>query len=81
MTSLEDAKILWEEIWQVFQEKAPNARVTIIASAPGYYPYQLERNSRLRVQKIQNSCFGIPEHVKNFNRVAKEFAAVKKWNY
>ena len=81
MTSLEEEKRLWEEIWQVFQEKAPKARVTIIASAPGYHPYQLERNGRLRVQNIQNSCFGIPEHVKNFNRAAKEFASAKKWNY
>ena len=80
-TSLEDEKILLEEIWQVFQEKAPDARVTIIASAPGYHLYQQERNGRLRVQQIQNSCFGIPEHVKNFNRTAKEFAEKKKWNY
>lgn len=80
-TDRDEERRCLEEIFEVFEEKAPNARVTIISSAPGFYPFQLERNSRLRAQKIQNMCFGIPEHVKNFNRTAREFAEAKGWNY
>ena len=80
-TSLEEEKRCLEDIWQVFQEKAPRARVTVISAAPGYHPYQLERNGRLRERKIQHTLFGIPEHIKNFNRAARDFAAGKGWNY
>lgn len=80
-TTLENEKSCLEEIRQIFQAKAPQARVTVISAAPGYHPYQLERTGRLREQKIQHNLFGIPEHIKNFNRVARDFAADKGWNY
>ena len=55
--------------------------MTIISAAPGFHPYQLERNGRLKEEKIQHMLFGIPEHVKNFNRISREFADRKGWNY
>lgn len=80
-TTLEDEKNLWEEIFEVFNAKAPNAKVTIISAAPGFHPYQQERTGRLKVQSIQHMLFGIPEHVKNFNRISRDFAERKGWNY
>ena len=80
-TSPEEEKALWEEIWEVFQKKAPKAKVTIISATPGFHPYQLERTGRLKVQGINHMLFGIPEHVKRFNRVSKKFAEAKNWNY
>jgi lysophospholipase L1-like esterase len=55
--------------------------VTIISAAPGFHPYQQERTGRLKVQSIQHMLFGIPEHVKNFNRISRDFAERKGWNY
>ena len=80
-TSIEEQKKYLEEIFQVFKEKAPHAAVNIIASAPGYFPYPLERGARLRSKGIQHNLFGIPEHVKRYNRVEKKFALDKGWGY
>ena len=80
-TTPEEQKTLWEEIREVFHAKAPEARVTIISATPGFHPYQLERTGRLKVQEINHMLFGIPEHVKRFNRIAKKFAASNNWSY
>ena len=73
-TTPEAEKILLQEIIAEFRSRAPQAGITIISCSPGFYPYQLEHNRRLREIGVQHMLFDIPEHVKRFNRIAKEFA-------
>lgn len=81
VTSPEEEKKLLGEICEALRSKAPKARVTIIAAAPGFHLYQLERNGRLKDAGMPYTLFGIPEHVKRFNRIAKKFAAENGWGY
>ena len=81
MTPPEEEKRLWQEIFEIFQEKAPKARVTIISATQGFFPYQAERKRRLRLQDLSYTLFGLPEHIKRFNRVSREFAEEKNWHY
>ena len=81
VTTPEDQKKHLESISEVFRQKAPEARVTLIAAAPGFFPCALERCSMLQQTGVPHTLFGVPEHVRRFNRIAKRFASEKGWGY
>ena len=66
---------LLQGILEQLRRHAPEAGVTFIASPPGFFPYQEERNRRLREIGAQHSLFNMPEHVLAYNRVMRKFAA------
>lgn len=81
VTTPEAEERLLGTLCDLFAQKAPKAKVTIISASPGYFPYPFEESCNMREAGVQHTLFGIPEHVKRYNRVAKKFAAAKGWGY
>ena len=72
---------LLQGILEQLREHAPKAEITFIASPPGFFPYQEERNRRLREIGVQHSLFNMPEHVLRYNRIMRDFAAANGCAY